>query len=218
MVSPTRGWLRLLRACSLGVVGFVLALLAHMAAGGAAPGPVALIPLAGLIGTAAVLLTAARLSPLRIGVSLAAMQVVLHEAFMRLGSTTDCGMAAMSAPGAMQTGQGAQPAVVCPAGMAHVMIEQGSAIARSSAWGATAMLGAHVAATAVMATLLAYGEKVLWLLVRWVLPAPCLRVHLPALPAVRSVSDTTPPMVRLRLASGGVGRRGPPPEALSAIV
>ena len=212
MVSPTRGWLRGLRAASLGVVGFVLAFAAHVTAGGAVPGPVMLTLLAGLTGLAAVLLTAVRLSPLRIGVSLAAMQVVLHEVFGWLGAPVDCATTAMGATGAMQMGgQGSQSALTCTAGMASVGIGQGSV------FGATVMLGAHIAATAVMVALLAYGEKVLWLLVRWVRPAPWLRVHLPQLPTVRAVSSTAPPMVRLRLASGGVGRRGPPTQALSAI-
>ena len=62
MSSPAQGLLRGLRAASLGVVGFVLALVAHLAAGGAAPGPVVLLLLAGLIGVASVLLTGAWLT------------------------------------------------------------------------------------------------------------------------------------------------------------
>jgi hypothetical protein len=212
VVSPTRGWLRGVRAASLGVVGFVLAFVAHVTAGGAAPSPVMLILLAGLTGLAAVLLTAVRLSPLRIGVTLAAMQAVLHEVFGWLGAPVDCASTAVGATGAMQMGgQGGQSTLTCTAGMANAGLGQ------ESVFGATAMLGAHIAATALMAALLAYGEKVLWLLVRWVRPAPRLRDRLPQLEAVRAVSSTAPPMVRLRLASGGVGRRGPPPQALSAI-
>src|SRR5450631_1839001 len=105
MVSPTGGWLRGLRAASLGVVGFLLALVAHVTAGGATPGPVVLVGLVGLVGLVAVLLTGVRLSPLRIGVSLAAMQMVLHEAFMWLGAPGDCVMTAVSAPDAMLIGQ-----------------------------------------------------------------------------------------------------------------
>jgi hypothetical protein len=140
------------------------------------------------------------------------MQVVLHEAFGWLGAPVDCATTAAGATGAMQMGgQGGQSALTCAAGMAGAGMGQGSVS------GATAMLGAHIAATAVMAALLAYGEKVLWLLARWVRPAPWLRVRLPRLPTVQAVSSTAPPMVRLLLASGGVGRRGPPPQALSAI-
>jgi hypothetical protein len=210
--------LRGLRAGSLGVAGFVLALTAHVVAGGAAPAPVVLTLAAGLIALAALLVTAVRLSLLQIGVSLAAMQVVLHEGFMWLAAPSDCTMTALtavttgSATKAAQIGQDGQPAMVCAAGMTPAGMGQ------ASAFGAAAMLVAHVAATAVMVVLLAHGERVLWFLVRLVFPASCLRVHLPQLPAVKSSSSTAAPVVRarVRLASGGVGRRGPP--VLSAIV
>lgn len=58
-----------MRVCSLGVLGFVLALVAHVAAGGAAPRPVVLILLAGLTGLAAVLLTRVRRSLVGIGLA-----------------------------------------------------------------------------------------------------------------------------------------------------
>ncbi len=194
MTPPTQGWLRGLRAALLGGVGFALALVAHLTAGGAAPGPVALLFLAGLGGLAAVLLTKTRLSPVRLGVSLAAMQVVLHEAFMWLGA---------------------------PAGMAPMQMaptEMGPAeIGASSAFAATAMVGAHVAATAAMAILLAYGEKVLWFLAGCLRPLCGLDLHLPELPAPRVVLSGTPRMFGLRLACGGVGRRGPPTRNLFAI-
>jgi hypothetical protein len=214
MVSPTRGWLRGLRAASLGVVGFVLALVAHVSAGGAAPGALVLIQLAGLVGLAAVLLTAVRLSPLRIGLTLAAMQGVLHEAFGWLGAPVDCAATtAVSATGAIQMGgQGGQSALACPGGMA------GAGMGQGSVFGGTVMLGTHVAATALIAALLAYGERLLWFLARWVRPAPWLRVRLPQLPATQAISATAPTMVRVQLACGGVGRRGPPPQALSATV
>jgi len=201
-----------LRAASLGVVGLVLALGAHVSAGGAAPGPMVLILLGGLIGLAAVLLTAVRLSPLRIGVSLAVMQVLLHEAFGWLGAPIDCATA-VGATGAMQMGgQGGQSALASATGMAS------AGMGRGSVFGATAMFGAHVAATALMAVLLAHGERLLWFLARWVRPAPWLRVRLPQLPATPAISATARPVVRVQLASGGVGRRGPPPPALSATI
>jgi hypothetical protein len=212
MASPTGGRLRILRAASLGVVGFVLALVAHRMAGGAAPGLIVLNLLAGLTGLAALLLTAVRLSPLRIGVSLAAMQVALHEAFQWLGAPAGWAPGAGSATGAMQVGQVGQPALAFGTGMTDPGMGQGPVL------GTTAMLGAHVAATVVMAALLANGEKVLWFLARWVRPAPWLRVHVTHRPVAQTVSASTPPRLRVRLSTGGVGRRGPPPQALSAIV
>lgn len=211
-MSPTTGWLRGLRAASLGVVGFALALVAHVAAGGVAPGPVVLFFLAGLTGLVAVLLTGAKLSPVRVGVSLTAMQVVLHEAFMWLGSPATCVVTGMSAPAGGHMGHGGQPMLECANGMAHAGMGQTSMLA------ATAMLGAHVAATAVMVTLLAYGEKVLWFLAGCVRPPRWLRVGLPELPAMRVVSSGAPRMLRVRFACGGVGRRGPPLRGLFAIV
>jgi hypothetical protein len=213
MLSPTQGLLRGLRAGSLGVLGFVLALVAHLAAGGAAPGPVVLLLLAWLTGLAAVLLTGARLSPVRIGVSLSAMQLVLHEVFMWLGAQTGCAMTAVSAPAGGLMDHGARPVAlpVCATAMAHTGMGQHSMFA------ATAMVGAHVGATAVTAALLAYGEKVLWFLAGWV-RLPCwLHVGLPELPGVRVVFLGAPPRCRVRFANGGVGRRGPPPWGLLAV-
>lgn len=109
MSSPTRGLLRGLRAASLGGVGFGLALVAHVAAGGAAPGPVVLLLLAGLIGMTAVLLTGACLSPVHVGVSLAAMQVVLHEVLMRLGAPASCVMTGVGAQTGGHMDHGGRP-------------------------------------------------------------------------------------------------------------
>jgi hypothetical protein len=211
MLSPTTGLLRGLRAASLGVVGFVLALAAHVAAGGVAPGPVVLLLPAGLIGLAAVLITRVRLSPVRIGISLTAMQVVLHEVFMRLGERAGCLMTGVSAPAGAHLGHG-QPMLGCATGMAHAGMGQPSVLV------APAMVGAHVAATAMMAALLTCGEKLLWALAGFVRPPRWLRVGLPELPAVQVFSFGAPRMFRMRFACGGVGRRGPPPRSLFAIV
>src|SRR5665811_2199527 len=159
----------------------------------------------------AVLLTGVRLTPVRVAGSLTAMQVVLHEAFMWLGSPTACLMTGMNAPAGGHMGHGAQPMLDCATGMAHAGMGQASMFA------ATAMLGAHVAATAVMVTLLAYGEKVLWFLAGCVRPPRWLRVSPPELPAMRVVSVGAPRMLRVRFACGGVGRRGPPLRGLFAI-
>ncbi|MEO8557264.1 MAG: hypothetical protein ABI474_11400 [Actinomycetota bacterium] len=213
MMSPTRGWLRSLRAALLGGVGFALALVAHLTAGGAAPGPVALFYLAGLVGLAAVLLTRTRLGPVRIGVSLAATQVVLHEVFMWLGTPAACAMTEMSPSpgGAMGRSGGPVALVECATGMAP--LEMGA----SSAFSATAMVGAHVAATAVMAILLAYGEKVLWFLAGFMRPLRGLDLRLPELPALRVEFSCAPRIFAMRLACGGLGRRGPPTRNLLAI-
>ena len=145
---------------------------------------------------------------------MAAMQVCLHEAFMWLSAPAACVMPVMNAPadGPMGMSQGAQPLFNCAASMTHAGMGQ------SSMFEATAMLGAHVTATALMAALLAYGERVLWFLTGCVPPRRWLPVGLPELPAVRVFSFGVPQMLRVRFACGGVGRRGPPPWGLFAIV
>ena len=212
MLRPTRGLLRGVRAASLGIAGYVLALVAHVAAGGATPGPVVLLLLAGLTGLTAVLLTGIRLSPAPIVLSLATMQVALHEAFMWLGSPTACVATGIGAPAGMDMGRGTQPMLDCATGMAQ------AGVGKTSMLAAVAMVTAHVVATAVMAALLAYGEKVLWFLAGWVRPRRWLRVVLPEIPPVRVGSSGAPRVLLVRCACGGVGLRGPPPRGLFTVI
>jgi hypothetical protein len=197
-MRPNKGLLRGLRASSLALVAFSLALVAHVTAGGAAPGPAVLLPLAGFIGLAAALLTRTLLTPLRIGISLGAVQVGLHEAFMRLGSLPDCPMTDGSMAGGMQMGHGGQPMAACATGLAHAGLAQGSALTGST------MIGAHLAATAVMAGLLAGCAR----------PARWLRVAPPEPPSARAAACHAPPTTCPQLTSGGIGRRGPPMSGL----
>ena len=83
-MAPTSGLLGGLRAAPLGVVGFVLAPVAHVAAAGLTPGPVMLSLLAGLIGLAAVLLTRVRVSALRSGMSVMGASMAFMSTAMRL--------------------------------------------------------------------------------------------------------------------------------------
>jgi hypothetical protein len=212
MVKPTRGLLRWIRAASFGVGCFALALTAHVAAGGARPGLVALFLLTGLTGLSAVLLTGFRLGLLSVILTLATMQAALHQAFMWLGSPAACVMTGMSASAGGGMGQSTQPMLGCATGMAQAGMGETSALAGA------AMVGAHVAATAVMAALLAYGEQALWFLAGWVRPLRWLRMVLPELPQVRVGSPVAPRMLRVRFACGGVGRRGPPQRGLLAVV
>lgn len=212
MLQPTRGLLRGVRAASLGIGGFVLSLVAHVAAGGATPGPVVLLLLAGLTALAAVLLTGIRLGPVQVVFSLTTMQVVLHEAFMWLGSPTGCAMTGMTAPAGMGTGHGTRPMLECATGMAQ------AGMGKTATLAGAAMVTAHVAATAMMAALLAYGEMVLWFLAGWVRPRRWLRVVLPEIPAVRVGTSDAPRMLLVQFAGGGVGRRGPPQRGLFAAI
>jgi hypothetical protein len=176
--------IRGLRAGSLGVGGFVLALLAHVAAQGVVPGLASLLLLGGLIGLAAILLTGVRLSPVRVGLSVIVMQLALHEAFMRLSTTgmADAGMGQRSPSAGM------------------------------------AMVGAHIAATLVMAALLAAGEKMLWFLAGFVIPIRWPRMVPPELSAVSLTPAGQTRSLRGRFADGGVGRRGPPRHWRTALL
>jgi hypothetical protein len=139
---------------------------------------------------------------------------------MRLGSPADCSTAVISAPGDMPLGHGAQPALECSSGMVQTMAQTMAQtwMGQSAVSAAATMVGAHAVATAVMAALLAYGEKVLWFLADWVRPARWMRPGLPELPRVPAVSVRAPRMLRVRFNRGGVGRRGPPTRDLLAIV
>jgi hypothetical protein len=212
MLRPTRGLLRGVRAASLGIGGFVLALMAHLAAGGATPGPVVLLLLAGLTGLAALLLTGVRLRPVQVVVSLTTMQVALHEAFMWPGSPTACAMTGMSAPTGKEMDVGTEPMLDCATGMAQ------AGMGRTSVLAGLAMVIAHVAATAAMTAVLAYGEKVLWFLAGWVRPRRWLRVVLAEIPPARIGFSGAPRMSLMAFACGGVGRRGPPPRGLFVVI
>jgi hypothetical protein len=203
-MNPTRGLLRGLRASLLAIVGFNLAMVAHVTGGGTVPGPAVLLLLAGFIGVAAVFLTRTRLTPLRVSLSLCAMQVGLHEAFMRLGPQAACPMTNGSMAGGMPMGHGGQPVAACATGLAHAGLAQGSMLT------GTTMIGAHLAATAVMVGLLAYGEKVLWFLAGCVRPARWLRVVPSEPPPARITASGAPSKMCLQFTSAGVGPRGPP--------
>jgi len=211
-MRPTRGLLRGLRASSLSLVGFTLALVAHLTAGGSVPGPAMLLLLAGFVGLAAVLLTRTRLTPLRVVMSLSAMQVGLHEAFMRLGPQAGCPLTGGSMAGGMQMGYEGQTMDACATELAHAVLAQGSVLT-----GAT-MIGAHLTATAVMAGLLAYGEQALWFLAGCVRPARWLRVAAPEPPPDLIAASCAPRTTCMRFTSGGVGRRGPPMSGLLTAV
>jgi len=212
MSSPARGLLRGLRAASLGVAGFVLALVAHVAAGGASPEPGVLLLLAGCTGLITWLLTGVRVSPVRVVVSLAAMQVVLHEALMRLSVAAPCLMPVMepAAGGNAGMGHGGQPVLECATSMAPH-----PGMGPRSIFATTTMLGAHLVATMVMAALLAYGERALWFLAGLVRPPRSLSAVRPQPPKIRMFPYGEPRVARACFASGGVGRRGPPPGTAS---
>ena len=150
--GPVAGRLRLLRVGVLGLSGYGLAVGAHVAAGGAAPGwPVSLM-LAALLGVLGVAFTARRRGVWTLLGALVATQTALHGLFTLLDApTSTCSLVA--------TGHHAM--TVCgPAGDAAMELPS---------W---PMLLAHLAATAATAWLLARGEAWLWRVVREAFTTP----------------------------------------------
>jgi hypothetical protein len=196
-VTPARGALRLGRAAVLGACCLLLSLSAHVLAGGAAPSAPALLVLAVPVACLSILVTGERAGLLRIGGTLAAAQVGLHEGFMLLAQP-HCSLPAMAGHA---HGAPAGAAMSCTAAM-------------PMAGPSVAMVVAHVAAAAATGLLLWQGERLIWALVTWL--AVTLPQALDPLPA-RARRTAHPIVVRRSARSlttlGGVGRRGPPAVA-----
>jgi hypothetical protein len=195
-VTPARGALRLGRAAVLGVCCLLLSLTAHVLAGGAAPSPLALIVLAVPVACLSILVTGERAGLTRIGGTLAATQVGLHEGFMLLAQP-HCNLPTMAGHGHTAVGV----AMSCTPAM-------------PMAGPSALMFAAHVAAAVATGLLLWRGERLLWALVTWL--AVALPQALDPLP-VPARGRAHPVAVRRSTRSsttlGGVGRRGPPAVA-----
>ncbi|WP_052596213.1 hypothetical protein [Luteipulveratus mongoliensis] len=190
----TQGAWRLARAGSFALVAVALSLTAHVAAGGSPPS-------VGVVAatTFGILCPATLLAGRRIGrptmlVMLGLAQLGLHTAFERLG-----GHAESCTPSGHHHAQ----TVTCgSSGAAAEHVSTGPL-----------MVLAHIAATVLLALLLARGEDILWAL------AACFGLRLPAtsgrLPVSRRLAHpvpavAAPPPAFLRLPR----RRGPPQAAL----
>jgi hypothetical protein len=178
------------RAAAFGVVVLTIAAGAHVSAGGALPSMTVLALLAVPVTVAAVALTGRRCGPVLLLGSLAAAQVLLHEALMVLAPRALGDMSGpMSADSASAMGSVPMP----------------DAGGRS-----LTMTAAPVIATVVTALLLARGEEALWQLVSKLLPTlPCIPRLLACGPRQAPVLLSVP-VLRPSLVSGGSGLRGPP--------
>jgi hypothetical protein len=200
MGSPAAGALRVARAAAFGAVALALALIAHVAAGGSSPRPIALTFLAGVVAGVSVVVTGRRLCVGATTLALGAVQVGLHAAFMALTPAAGC----MTVTMPVSHAGGPMSMTSCPDGAPGWMGLPGSGAALP-------MVLAHAGATVVLAVLLARGDRALWLLGTLVLPilslraAPRLRRRLAPL-----LGCTVPALGRGRMVSSGVGRRGPP--------
>jgi len=209
MLSPTRGATRVARAAAFGVATLALASGAHVVAGGALPSVMVLAVLALPLTMSAVILTGRRCGPLLLLGSLAAAQVLLHEALMRL-SFHDSGEMLAAAAGAQPGATGfVAGSMSGHSGSAMEAAVGGVALAGADGWSAS-MMAVHALATVVTALLLARGEQALWQLVARLLP------RLPCIPRLLSCGPRRPPVLlsvpvlRPCLVSGGSGLRGPP--------
>lgn len=217
MTSPAAGALRLVRALAVALVVVALAAGGHVLAGGAAPSPLLLGAGGVAVLLAATVLAGRRLSGTRIVALLGLGQAGLHT-LLALSPAPACAEAvhaAASGPAghavhAVHAVQGIADAAPAAAGLCATAgghAHAGDALLA----GGTAMLAAHVAATALTAVLLLHGERALWLLWGWLLPAArVVRAAplpvFPRLPRPEAALRVAPRPVLLDAAS----RRGPP--------
>jgi hypothetical protein len=208
MNPPDRGATRIARAAAFGVATLTLATGAHVSAGGAVPSLMVLAGLALPLAMAALILTSRRCGLLLLLSSLAAAQLLLHEALMTLSS---------QGPGEMLAGAVGAPhsvhALLSSPMPAHSGAMMGFAMRdvpmAAGGWSVT-MMAVHAVATLVTALLLARGEDAMWHLVARLMPAlPCLARLLSCGPRQAPVLLSVPAL-RPRLVSGGSGLRGPP--------
>jgi hypothetical protein len=204
--SPGTGALRAVRAGLLGLVCVALALAGHLAGGGRAPSPWAVLILALPMAAVALALTARRRGVGSIGAVVAGSQLVLHEALMWFQAGAAC-----TGPGDVHAHLGHHAAAVTGC---LPMAGMSPGLPGGLAATAVMVLG-HAVAGAVTTLVLAHGEALLWRLWSRLTrdgpdgPAP----HLPA-PRLLARSPHGAP--RGRLARGSARRRAPPRAAVPA--
>lgn len=207
MAHPATGLARVSRATVLGLVAFVLALSAHLAAGGRAPSPAVACVLVVACCGVCLSLTSRRLGTLAIATTLGVFQLGLHYSFMWL---TSAGCVAASAAGMapVHAQSGGHGVLSCTQMSAQGM----SSITHvSAAW----MLAAHAVATVATAWVMARGERRLWLMVSAVRAVFSALGPVQILPSSRRFGPSlTLGSGRGLVALGGIGRRGPPAQGL----
>lgn len=208
------------------VLAEALALAAHVSGGAPSPSPLVLLAIAAALVLASTAAAGRRRGPVSIGLGLLLTQWLLHQAFSVL---------------TVQHAVGLVPAHVMPgmASMTHGSMSHGSMLpsladpmqsidsmqsidpmqqAMAGMGGmhlGGRMLLMHLVATALTGVLLVHGEAMLWRSIGW------FRPRLPVLPtcqvAVRLPEPITSGATKhVRLAVGGLGRRGPPVAQLAS--
>lgn len=152
MTSPRQQ--RALRAGAAATLATVVALLSHVAGGGAAPAPLAVALPWALSLVVCLLVVGRRLSGVRLGMAVTAAQVLFHAMFV-LGVVPSAGSTHTSVAGAgsgshgLHSGHMSLPAsLVSPGPIAQMMPD-------------AAMIGAHVVAALVTTLVLHRGERLL---------------------------------------------------------
>lgn len=207
MSNPVSGAVRSLRAALLGAVCVTLALTGHLLGGGRPPSLWALLLLSVPMGAVALGVTARRPRLPAIGLTVAASQVLLHEAFMWSAAGAGC---------VVNGGQHAHLGHVAAGPLLHC----GAMPAMSTSgtvghFAPTAMLLAHAVAGLVTTVVLAYGETLLWRAWERVLRLPQVVVGPLAAPRPTTVA-VQPSVRRVRLVAELTRRRGPPTTAAVA--
>jgi hypothetical protein len=209
--SPGSGALRAVRAGLLGLVCVLLALSGHLAGGGHAPSPWAVVILALPMAALCLGLTARRRGVGSIGAVVAGSQLVLHEALMWFQAGTACtGPADVHAHAHLPAHLGQAEAVSgCRpmAGMASAL-PAGAGGSRAAAL----MVLSHALAAAVTTVVLAHGEALLWRL--WHrLTRGVPQAHVRLVPATRGAAWSSYDAPAGRRARGSARRRAPPAAA-----
>ncbi|WP_262107844.1 hypothetical protein [Arthrobacter sp. Marseille-P9274] len=144
--------LRLLRAGGFSAAAFCLSAAAHVAGGGTLPATAVVVALGALTLLPVMVLAGRKLGAATTAAALGASQLLLHQAFTVLSSTSNC----TEAGGHSHAGAGS---LDCVAAASHSAADHGAA-----------MLAAHVIATAFIGLMLARGEEALWALAAWLRP------------------------------------------------
>ncbi|MBD5785695.1 hypothetical protein IF650_05835 [Cellulosimicrobium terreum] len=217
MSSPVVGPLRVARAALVATLVLALSALAHRVGGGALPDPLVLAALAAFTFAGTTAVARARFTVPRLVLVLGGAQLALHTAFRTLGhGVASC----VTAP--VPAGHGGHASLaVCDGPLAP--LGDGAAAAHShlltgAAGGAgtvasadNVMLAAHVVATAVLAVVLARGERALERFLAWARSCPTTAGPVALVPAVRQtvLLVRQVPVLAVRVV-GVAPTRGPP--------
>lgn len=220
-MGPQRGRVRLARTGVFALVCLALAGAAHVAAGGALP-PLGVLLIAALpVWFGGWLLTSRRLGVPALTGALGAAQVGLHAFFHATAAHASAAQASAVAPHITATaaehaahlGHGDPSGAAGFAGLTQAapgLATHGGTLDLLTAGLSPVMLLAHLAATLASALVLAYGEDVLWRVLRRFVAVPAIGGRPPVVGPLHPTPPcpAAPPRARVLLTT--IPRRGPP--------